>query len=357
MMYDVIVVGAGQAGLATAHALQKAGLNFCLLEASTRAAGSWPAYYDSLTLFSPARYSGLPELAFAGDKDRYPTRDEVVDYLEGYAQHFAFPIQFNTRVMDIRQQEQLFCLETTHSTYYARAVVLASGPFNQPNIPNFKGLVDFKGQVLHSSVYHSPQDIQGKRVAVVGAGNSALQIAYELSATHDVILTSRLPPQFQKQRVLGQDIHFWLKWTGLDTGRLGRLLMGKETPVLDQGIYQHALNTGRIQYKPLFTSLTTDSLQWSNETLQIDSMLLATGFKAIPHYIQALLAQHSTTHLWQKQGVAQSIKGLYVVGMPWQRSHASATIRGVGEDARFVVKHLQAYLKHAQPKKILQGCC
>ncbi len=86
-------------------------------------------------------------------------------------------------------------------------------------------------------------------------------------------------------------------------------------------------------------------------------MLLATGFKAIPHYIQALLAQYSTTHLWQKQGVAQSIKGLYVVGMPWQRSHASATIRGVGEDARFVVKHLQAYLKHAQPKKILQGCC
>jgi len=278
IIYDVVVIGAGQAGLATAHALQKKGLDFLILETSERAVGSWPNYYDSLTLFSPARYSSLPELSFKGDLARYPTRDEVVDYLERYAQHFAFPIQFNTRVTDIKRQDELFCLSTTKADYYARAVVVASGAFHQPNIPNFKGLAQFKGQVLHSAAYRSPADVSGRRVAVVGAGNSALQIAYELSATHDVILTSRVPPLFQQQRILGQDIHFWLKWTGLDTGRLGKWLLGKETPVLDQGKYRQAVETGQILYKSLFDNVTTDGLQWSETILPIDTLLLATGF-------------------------------------------------------------------------------
>lgn len=354
MIYDVVVVGAGQAGLAAAHALQKTGLAFCLLEAGTQAVGSWPKYYDSLTLFSPARYSSLPELGFSGDQERYPTRDEVVDYLASYAKHFAFPIQFNTRVMDIQQQEQLFCLETNHSKYYAKAVILASGAFNQPNMPNFLGLENFKGQVLHSSAYHSPEDIHGKRVAVVGAGNSALQIAYELSATHQVVLTARQMPKFQRQRIFGKDVHFWLKWTGLDVSRLGNILLAKETPVLDQGIYQQALKTGLILYKPLFNALGTDSLHWPNEQLHIDSLLLATGFKAMPNYLKSLVSEQEN---WQKQGVVQSVKGLYVLGMPWQRSHASATIRGVADDARYVVKHLQGYLKQSQTKPIIQGCC
>ncbi|MDO8416193.1 MAG: NAD(P)/FAD-dependent oxidoreductase [Agitococcus sp.] len=357
MVYDVVVIGAGQAGLVTAHALQKKGLNFLLLEAGERAVGSWPKYYDSLTLFSPARYSSLPELSFTGDLTRYPTRDEVVDYLERYAQHFAFPIHFNTRVTNIQRQDELFCLRTTHTDYFARAVVVASGPFHQPNIPNFKGLTDFKGQVLHSAAYRSPADVLGQRVAVVGAGNSALQIAYELSAMHEVILTSRQAPLFQKQRVLGQDIHFWLKWTGLDTGRWGKWLLGKETPVLDQGKYRQAVESGRIRYQRIFERLTADGLQWSDSSLPIDTLLLATGFSHLPNYINELIGDGSSDTPQQENGIGTTIQGLYFVGMPWQRSHASATLRGVGDDARYVVKHLQRYLKNPQTTHLLQGCC
>lgn len=357
MVYDVVVIGAGQAGLATAHALQKSGLDFLLLEGSERAVGSWPKYYDSLTLFSPARYSSLPELSFTGDLTRYPTRDEVVDYLERYAHHFAFPIHFNTRVTNIQRQDELFCLRTTHTDYYARAVVVASGAFHQPNIPNFKGLAQFKGQVLHSAAYRSPADVYGQRVAVVGAGNSALQIAYELSATHQVILTSRLPPQFQQQRILGRDIHFWLKWTGLDTGRWGKWLLGKETPVLDQGKYRQAVETGQIRYKPLFEKVTAEGLQWSETILPIDTLLLATGFSHLPNYMNGLNEDDSSIIMQQENGIATTIQGLYFVGMPWQRSHASATLRGVGEDARYVVKHLQRYVKRPQTTLLLQGCC
>ena len=357
MVYDVVVIGAGQAGLATAHALQKSGLKFCLLEAGQRAAGSWPQYYDSLTLFSPARYSSLPELPFTGDLARYPTRDEVVDYLEHYAQHFAFPINFNTRVLNIKRQNGLFSLSTTNTEYYARAVVVASGPFHQPNIPNFKGLAEFKGQVLHSSAYRSPADVLGQRVAVVGAGNSALQIADELSATHEVILTSRIPPQFQQQRILGQDIHFWLKWTGLDTGRLGKWLLEKRTPVLDQGKYRQAVETGQILYKPLFEHVTADGLQWPDTILPIDTLLLATGFSHLPNYVNGLKGDNPSIMLQQENGIATAIQGLYFVGMPWQRSHASATLRGAGDDARYVVKHLQRYVKRPKITQLLQGCC
>ncbi|MEG2265171.1 MAG: NAD(P)/FAD-dependent oxidoreductase [Acinetobacter sp.] len=359
MIYDVLVVGAGQAGLATAYSLQQQGLNFRILEAGERASGSWPSYYDSLRLFSPARYSSLPGLVFPGDLKRYPYRDEVVEYLEHYAKFFDFPITFNTRVTTIERHGMIFSIQSGQQRWQARTVVVASGSFNQPNIPDFLGLHQFKGQVLHSSDYHRPTDIKGQRVVVVGAGNSAVQIAYELSQNHDVILTSRQPPYFIQQRPFGKDIHFWLRLSGLDTSSFGtRFLSSRATQVLDTGRYRQALADGHITWKPMFYHLDEHSVCWSDEERSIDTLLLATGFIHQPSYLEGLEGYDAPTAFQQKNGISLYIPGLYFVGTSWQRAHASATLRGVGADARYVVKHLQHYLESSGSLgKLELGCC
>src|SRR5262245_835086 len=136
MIFDTIVVGAGQAGLAVGYYLQQAGLNFAILDASADPGGSWPKYYDSLILNTPARYSALPGLAFPSDPDRYPARDEVVAYLRWYAAHFRMPIIASTRVSHIERIDGRFhVLASDQNTYVARAVVAATGVFGRPHLP------------------------------------------------------------------------------------------------------------------------------------------------------------------------------------------------------------------------------
>ncbi|GHG22354.1 hypothetical protein GCM10017667_67720 [Streptomyces filamentosus] len=223
---DVAVIGGGQSGLATVHALLRRGLRPVVLEASDRAAGSWPHYYDSLTLFSPARYSSLPGMPFPGaDRDRYPHRDEVVAYLTAYADRLDAEIRTNCRVTAVRRAGRAFEVELEGGGRLSgRAVVAASGTFGRPHRPALPGLEGYAGQVLHAADYRSPAPFTGRRVVVVGAGNSAVQIAAELAAAARVTLATRAPVKFAAQRILGRDLHFWTARTGLDAAPLGRLL-------------------------------------------------------------------------------------------------------------------------------------
>jgi putative flavoprotein involved in K+ transport len=367
-MLDVIVIGAGQAGLAAGHALTQAGLSFQILEASDRAAGSWPHYYDSLTLFSPARYSSLPELPFPGDPERYPLRDEVIAYLENYARYFNFPIVYQARVKQVQRDGKDFVVSTNSGqSYRTRSVIAASGPFNQPNIPAFDGFSEFAGTVLHSSAYRRPSDVTGRRVAVVGSGNSAVQIADELAQTHQVILTARQPPRFIAQRPLGLDLHFWLTRSGLDKLPLGDWFNFQPTvPVLDHGKYRQAFERGQpnanLSYRPLFDRTTATGLQWRDQVDAIDTLILATGFINSPAYLAGLDGLQASRAAEQRGGTALYVPGLYFVGTAWQRSNASATLRGVGPDAAHVVTKLQRYLRTGTAarfglRQCLPACC
>lgn len=348
-MYDVIVIGAGQAGLASAHALQNAGLSFHVLESSDRAAGSWPRYYDSLKLFSPARHSSLPGLPFHGDPERYPLRDEVVQYLEDYARHFAFPIAYSARVTRISREGNHFHIETADgSRWLARTVISASGPYNQPNIPEFDGLDQFSGKIVHSADYRNRADVPGTRVAVVGSGNSAIQIAHELSRTHQVVVSAREQPRLVRQRPWGRDIHDWLTLSGVDTLPVGRWFgWSPTTPVLDSGVYRRAFAEGALAYRPLFDRVTAQGLRWGEQEEQFDTLVMATGFVNQPDYLAGLDGMDAARAAQQKGGRAVHVHGLYFVGTAWQQSNASATLRGVGRDARAVVKHIVRQLKRS----------
>ncbi|MGC2998662.1 flavin-containing monooxygenase [Streptomyces sp. G35A] len=346
---DVAVIGGGQSGLATAHALLRRGLRPVVLEASDRAAGSWPHYYDSLTLFSPARYSSLPGMPFPGaDRDRYPHRDEVVAYLTAYAGRLDADIRTNCRVTTVRRTGGAFEVDLEGGDRLsARAVVAASGTFGRPHRPALPGLEEFTGQVLHAADYRAPGTFTDCRVVVVGAGNSAVQIAAELAETARVTLATRGPVKFAAQRILGRDLHFWTKHTGLDTAPLGRLLSRPPAqPVLDNGRYRAALAAGRPERRPLFTGVDATKLVWPDgEREEVDAVVLATGYRPdLPYLIHLDGALDTAGHPWHREGLATGVPGLAFVGLEWQRSLSSNSLRGVGRDADRVARRLAAHL-------------
>jgi putative flavoprotein involved in K+ transport len=360
--YDAIVIGAGQSGLAAGYHLQRYGLRFVILEAGSEATGSWARYYDSLKLFSPARYSSLPGMRFPGDPERYPTRDEVVDYLRGYAQHFQLPIMTNTRVERVERQGTSFQVFTSQGqTLSARSVIAATGAFSRPHIPQFAGQDAYTGQILHSSAYINPLPFKDQRVLVIGAGNSAVQIATELAQSAQVTFTSREPVRFMRQRILGRDIHFWIRISGFDTWRRQFPQWSpfevKQQGVQDTGIYQAALQSGNPTWNPFFTRFTEHGVEWADSTDQaFDTVIFATGFRPNLPYLQPLGALDEHGNALHNSGISTSVAGLYYVGISGQRSFASATLRGVGADAAYVIRDLKYYLNNptAYPA---ERCC
>lgn len=340
---DVIVIGGGQAGLALGWHLQQHGLDFLILDEQTRPGGNWRNYYDSLQLFSPAEYSALPGMVFPGDPKSYPLRHDVVQYLEAYAAEFQLPFEGDTRVVEVVQNDKAFEVRAANgSTFTARAVVVASGAFSRPYTPDIPGLESFSGTRLHSSGYRTPEAFAGQRVVVVGAANSAVQIAYELASVAQVLLATREKIRFFPQRILGLDFHAWLKFTRLEHTRW---LSDQSTPVLDTGKYRKALDTGRLQRKAMFQQVLPEGVVWPDGTThQVDALIFATGFRPNLEFLAQLPVGDQQGRVLQRNGVADQVPGLYFVGLPRQRNFASATLRGVGADAGYLMPRLLRHM-------------
>lgn len=344
----VIVIGAGQAGLAAGRALQKAGADFLILEQGQRACGSWPLYYDSLRLFSPSPYSSLTDRPFPGDETHYPRRDEVVAYLEAYADGFNLPIRYGARVVAVSPSADghLVSLEDG-AQWQAKAVIVASGTFDAPFVPSLGGAQEFSGEIVHSRDYRNPSAFAGKRVIVVGAANSAVQIAVELAAHADVTLAVRKPVRYAAQTLLGRDVHYWFGALGID--HVG-FLSDQGTPVLDDGRYRAALDAGRPAQKIMFKAFSRDGVIWSDgATEPVDAIIFATGFRPHAPFLPAN-AFRADGGLAQKNGVSTTAPGIYFVGQPGLRSFSSATLRGVGCDAAYVVPRVMRRVRRFQSR-------
>ena len=339
-LYDVIVIGGGQSGLAAGYYLQKWGATFLILEASPRAMGSWEHHYDSLRLFSPAKYSSLPGLPFDGDPDRYPNKTEVAAYLEAYQNHFKLPVLTNSPVTAVSKHRDGFSVVANGTVYRTKAVISATGGFRNPHLPQITDAHIFTGDVLHSFAYKNAELFHGKRVVVVGAGNSAIQIADELANTAVVTLATRDPIHFQKQRIWGKDIHLWLKWTGLDI--FPKRQAPKHGLVIDSGRFQEALQNGKFHERQMFTSFYEGGVVWADGHKEaVDAVIFATGFRPNVDYLASLDVLDENGRIQHIKGISTTTPGLYFVGIPFQRNLASATLRGAGYDAKFVTNHLR----------------
>jgi putative flavoprotein involved in K+ transport len=191
------------------------------------------------------------------------------------------------------------------------------------------------------AAYHSPEPFRGQRIVIVGGGNAAIQIGTELAQIAQVTLATRDPIRYIPQHILGKDVHFWLNVTGLDrTQWLGE----QSAPVYDTGKYRTAIEAGQPDRRPMFNSFTEDGVVWNDGRHEaVDTVIYATGYRPNLSFLAELGALDEAGRVLQRDGASSTVPGLYFVGLPRQRTFASATLRGVGADAKLVVAHLQQY--------------
>lgn len=336
---DAVVIGAGQAGLAAGRSLQRRNANFVIVDSLEQVGGSWAKYYDSLTLFSPARYSSLPDLPFGGDPDRYPLRDEVIEYLQEYRSRFALPVELGRQVVGVDFASEYYTVNFADGAEIeTRGLIIASGSFGKPFSPVIGGRQSFRHEVLHSSEYKNPRSFEGKRVVVVGAGNSAVQIAVELSAFADVNLSVRERLRFLPQKVLGKDIHWWF-----DTLHLNgtNLFSDHGVPVIDDGTYRHGIKQMGRPVQPVFTAFYDDGVVWpGGEREHVDAVIFATRFRPNLDFLSGLSPNANLDPTEHHKGISTRFPRLAFCGRSGQNGFASATLRGVGRDAELVVRHV-----------------
>jgi putative flavoprotein involved in K+ transport len=341
--FDVVVIGAGQAGLAVSYFLARQGRRFVVLDAGDAVGAAWRDRWDSLTLFTSRRYDSLPGLPFPGDPRGYPTRDEVISYLERYAATFELPIESNSAARSLTLRDGGFVVELDAGRVEADQVVVATGPFQEPFVPPIaKGLGPEVVQ-FHSTAYRSPTAIPEGRVLVVGGGNTGYQIAEELAGSHEVHLAigSRQTPL--PQRILGRDLFWYLDKTGLirktTASRIGRRLQQKEDTLI--GSSPRGLRRRGVGLHGRAVDAAGSAVTFADgSTLEVRSVIWATGFRSDHSWIDVPVFDEGGRVVHQR-GVT-SLPGLYFLGLQWQHTRGSALLGFVKDDAEFLAQQISA---------------
>lgn len=339
---EVAVVGAGQAGLAIGHALKRAERRFLILERADEIAPAWRERWESLTLFTPRRYSALRDLPFPGEPDGYPTRDEVVAYLERYTETFELPVRLNNEVKQLeRGDDGRFRLEVDGRTFTADQVVVATGPFQAPYVPKLAENLDKSVFQTHAVGYQRPESVPAGTVLVVGGGNTGFQIAKELSATHTVVLSVGSRQKPLPQRVLGRDIFWWLtKARILDKtvdSRLGRKLRTRDT-LIGSSPRELQKRFG-VELKPRVVDAEVRTIRFDDGgELEVDAVIWATGYRPDYSWI-GLPILDEDGRLRHRRGVTETA-GLYFLGLTWQNTRGSALIGWVQDDAQYIAARI-----------------
>jgi putative flavoprotein involved in K+ transport len=340
---EVAVVGGGQAGLAMGYHLHEQGLRFAIFERSDSIAPAWRERWDSLTLFTPRRYSALPGLPFPGDPDGYPTRDEVIAYLERYAETFEPPIEFNSEVRRLSHEGGRLVLEVDGRTVTADQVVVATGPFQTPFVPKLAQDLDPGVWHVHSTGYRKPGDVPEGAVLVVGGGNTGFQIAKELSATHKVLLSVGSKQKPLPQRIAGRDLFWWLTTTHLLSttveSRLGNKLQHRDT-LIGSSPRELKRRYG-VELKPRASHAAGHTVRFEDGSeLEVDAVIWATGYRPDVSWIDLPILD-SNGRLRHRRGVTD-VPGLCFLGLTWQWTRGSALIGWVKDDAAFLAQRLAA---------------
>ncbi len=343
-MIDLIIIGAGQAGLTMGYYLKQEGYNFLLLEAGKQVGDSWRNRYDSLQLFTPRSYSSLPGMALIGEKNEFPYKDEIATYLEEYARHFQLPVQLQTEVLKIKKEKEIFELHTPTEVLQTKKVIIASGGFQQPFIPSVSANLSSHIFQIHSSQYKSSPQIPQGKVLVVGGGNSGMQIAVELAKTHEVTVSISHPLTFLPLQLFGKSIFNLLEKMGLlyaeiNTKR-GRWFQKRKDPIFGfEG--KKLIRNGAIKLQEKVVSASGNNIMFQNgDIYSAESVIWSTGFVQNYNWIEIEQAVNEKGFPNHIKGISP-VKGLYYIGLPWQSQRGSALICGVGKDAAYVLSEIK----------------
>jgi putative flavoprotein involved in K+ transport len=348
---EVAVTGAGQAGLAMGYFLKGQGRRFVILERAGEIAPAWRERWDSLTLFTPRRYSALPGLPFPGDPEGYPTRDEVIDYLERYTGTFDLPVELTSEVKQLeRGDDGRFRLEVDERTITADQVVVATGPFQTPYVPRLaEKLADDVFQT-HAVGYRRADQVPAGTVLVVGGGNTGFQIAKELSATHKVVLSIGSRQKPLPQRLLGRDLFWWLTKARILNktveSRLGRKLSTRDTLIGSSP--REMIKRYRVELEPRLLDADGRRARFEDGTeFDVDAVIWATGYRPDYSWIKLPIFDENG-RLRHRRGVTD-VPGHYFLGLTWQHTRGSALIGFIKDDAEFIAEKIAEHRQSKAP--------
>jgi putative flavoprotein involved in K+ transport len=342
--FDVIVIGGGQAGLATGYHLAKLGANFVILDAGDRGGESWRRRWNSLRLFTPARINGLPGAPFPAPPSAVVTKDQVADYMESYAKSFALPLRLGVKVEALTRDGNTFEVSAGGQSMQADQVVVATGSYATPRQPEFAAQLSPATVQLHSTEYRSQAQLDPGDVLVVGAGNSGAEIALDAAASHKTWLSGRPTGQ------MPYPVMFWPPAYWLLTH-----LISNDTPV-GRRVASQAVSRGQplvrikpahlaaagVERVPRVTGVQDGKPRLEDgRVLEVGTVVWCTGFDHSYPWIKLPITDEAG-HLQHTRGVVPSQPGLYFVGVPFQHRISSSLIDGVGEDAEYVVEKIAA---------------
>ena len=338
---EVLVVGAGQAGLVMGHELKQRGLDFAIVDAAPEVGDSWRRRWTSLKLFTAAQNDSLPGKAFPAPFDTYPNKDDVADFLRDYATEFDLPVRLNTKVTTLSRTDDGYVAETSSGQIEAKQVVVATGPFQQPFIPAIASELDPRIAQLHSAEYRDPETLPEGSVLVVGGANTGCQIALELSRSRDVDIAvgERLPTL--PQRLLGRDLWWWLAKLGVTRvtldSRLGRRLSQRDVVI---GGGHKELKRHGVTLRPRAVGAANGSVRFADDTeAGYDVVIWATGFRVDHSWIDVPDIKDENGRVKHARGVTPS-PGLYLLGLTWQWKRTSALLGWVAEDAAYLADEI-----------------
>lgn len=344
--FDVIVVGGGQSGLAVGYYLRRTGLTFAILDKEEASGGAWQHHWNSLRLFSPAQWSSLPGVIMPGGGNYYPSREETIQYLRDYERRYQLPVMRPVEVKSVSKTGYGFQLVTTEGLFDCRAVVSATGSFDNPFIPKYPGSEIFQGEIIHSSQYVSAEPFKAKRVAVVGEGNSGAQILAEISQVAQTLWITQNEPSFLADHVDGRYL-FDAASQMYEAKKQGKAY---KSPTLREIVMVPPVKEARARgvfelcFRP-FSQFTPDGLQWQDgHQEKVDVVIFCTGFKPSLQHLSSLNVISDECRVKTEETRAVAVPGLWLVGYGDWTGFASATLIGVGRTARSTVEEIITYL-------------
>lgn len=347
---ETIIIGAGQAGLATAYHLTRQGHRCVVLDAHHRVGDTWRHQYDSLTLFTFNRYNALPGMTFPGKAWEFATKDELADYLEAYAARFDLPVRLDSRVTGVTRHRDRFLVATAGDLMECDSLVIATGPFGAvPSVPACATDLDESILQLHSSEYRRPDQLRRGAVLVVGGGHSGCDIALDVATSHPTTLVGRDPGQIPvswKSPMLRAVLpvvmfaHKHLRTRSTPLGRRqrpyvlahgGEMLRVKRTDLTAAGVERIPKRVvGARDGLPLLAD---------ERTMTVSNVIWATGYRHDFSWLSLPILDESD---WPREyrGVADDVDGLFFCGLAYQYAFSSMNVDGAGRDAAYIVRRI-----------------
>ena len=346
--HDVVVVGAGQAGLSVSYHLRACGVDHVVLEAASQIGNTWRNRWDSLRLFTPAKFDGLDGFPFPASKDVFPTKNQMADYLVSYANRFQLPVRLNSPVRKLSKTNGTFKIELDNCTIEAGQVIIAAASYQKPRIPHIAEGISESVPQIHSSEYKNAQQIPGGSVLLVGAGNSGAEIAMDLAGTHDVILAGRdvghVP--FDISGFMGRKLLVRTVIRGMFHHVLTmRTPMGRKfrSKMHNRGMPLIRTRPGQLERAGVKRVGRIASIERNvaetetGDKVGFDSVIWCTGYQPgldwidLPIFDENGIPRH---HF----GKSADVDGLYFAGLHFQYAVSSTMVAGVGRDAKRVAR-------------------